>query len=96
MPLVDRENQTSSRPAISESERSAALKRYDILDTPRESDFDELAELASQICGTPVALVSLVDTDRQFLQGPVSASAMPAARPRSRSPSVPMPCGSTT
>lgn len=55
----------------SESERSAALHSYSILDTPRESDFDDLARVASEICGAPIAVVNLVDTTRQFFKAEV-------------------------
>jgi len=48
-------------PDPSASERVAVLDRYAILDTPREAEFNEIADLAAQICETPVALVSLVD-----------------------------------
>jgi hypothetical protein len=44
-----------------ESERLEALKRYGVLDTVAEPAFDGLMELASQICGTSIALISLVD-----------------------------------
>ena len=71
---VKREPPTESSADWSEDERSAALRSYDILDTPRESDFDDLAQVASDICGTPVALVSLVDTDRQFFKAGIGVA----------------------
>ena len=42
-----------------EAERLAALRRYQVLDSKSEQAFDEIVELASQICQTPIALVSL-------------------------------------
>nr|WP_256477773.1 HWE histidine kinase domain-containing protein [Aurantimonas marianensis] len=54
-----------------ESRRSAALHAYNVLDTPREADFDDLAQLASEVCSTPIAVVNLVDTDRQFFKAEV-------------------------
>ncbi|RME68391.1 MAG: GAF domain-containing protein [Verrucomicrobia bacterium] len=54
-----------------ESERLDALRRYQILDSDAEKAYDDLAELASVICGTPVALVSLVDADRQWFKARV-------------------------
>ena len=54
-----------------ESTRLAALKSCSILDTPPEAGFDDIVLLASQIAGTPVALVSLVDTDRQWFKAKV-------------------------
>lgn len=56
---------------IRESERLAALASYDMLDTPRERDFDEIAELASRICGTPIAVVNLIAEGRQFFKAEV-------------------------
>jgi sigma-B regulation protein RsbU (phosphoserine phosphatase) len=47
-----------------ESERMAAVRRYDILDTPPDGAFDRLTALAARLCGTPIAIVSVVDTDR--------------------------------
>ena len=51
-----------------EEQRLAALRSYHILDTAIEADFDELTELAAAICGTPIALISFVDKDRQWFK----------------------------
>jgi signal transduction histidine kinase len=51
-----------------EKERVEALHRYEVLDTMPEAAFDDLCGLAAYICGTPVAHVSLIDGDRQFLK----------------------------
>lgn len=56
---------------IREARRVAALHAYDILDTPREAAFDEVADLAAKICGTSIAVVNLIDTDRQFFKAEV-------------------------
>lgn len=54
-----------------EPQRLKSLYHYKILDTPPEPEFDELAKLASQICGTPISLVTLVDVDRQWFKANV-------------------------
>jgi diguanylate cyclase (GGDEF)-like protein len=51
-----------------ESERLAALRRLEILDTPDEPEFDELVATAAAICETPVSLVTLVDEHRQWFK----------------------------
>ena len=54
-----------------EERRLGALARYRVLDTPREDGFDELAELASEICGTPIAVVNLIAAGRQWFKAEV-------------------------
>ncbi|MBB5734842.1 signal transduction histidine kinase [Xanthomonas arboricola] len=52
----------------SEALRLQALRSYGILDTPREAAFEDITRLASIICQTPIALISLVDADRQWFK----------------------------
>jgi len=63
-----------------EAGRLAALRRYRILDTEPEQAFDDLVQLASQICGTPMALISLVDADRQWFKARVGVSVAETSR----------------
>jgi GAF domain-containing protein len=53
-------------PASSEREtaRLAALRRYDILDTPPDGSFDHIARVAARLFDVPIAIISLVDNDR--------------------------------
>lgn len=51
-----------------EADRLSALARYKVMDTPTESEFDDVARLAAQICGTPTALISLLDDQRQWFK----------------------------
>src|SRR5438094_855565 len=51
-----------------EAERLKALQRYGVLDTPREEAFDSLTELAIKRFGVPIAVVSMVDHDRQWFK----------------------------
>jgi anti-sigma regulatory factor (Ser/Thr protein kinase) len=63
-----------------EADRLAALRRYRILDTDPEQRFDDLALLASQICGTPMALISLIDGDRQWFKARVGLAVVQTPR----------------
>lgn len=56
------------RPPDGDEARLAALFAFDILDTPPERGFDDIVHLARHLCGAPVALVSLVDRDRQWFK----------------------------
>ena len=54
-----------------ESARLAELDAFRILDTLPEDSYDDITRLASQICDTPIALISLVDSERQWFKSRV-------------------------
>src|SRR5215213_8833050 len=54
-----------------EAERLAALRSYDILDTPPEAGFDRVARLAAVVLDVPIALISLLDEGRQWFKARV-------------------------
>jgi len=58
-----------------ESERLKALRKFNILDSEAEKEFDDLVLLASKICETPISLVSLIDEDRQWFKSKVGLEA---------------------
>src|SRR5438874_2809505 len=57
-----------------EPARLRALQRYEILDTPPERSFDDLATLAARLCDVPIALVSFVAGDRQWFKARLGIS----------------------
>jgi len=66
-----------------EAKRLAALQRYRILDTAAEAAYDDIVRIASYVCATPIALVSLVDNDRQWFKARVGLEAVETPREQS-------------
>jgi PAS domain S-box-containing protein len=58
-------------PGWSEEDRLAALRDYEILDTPREAEFDDIIQMAAQACGCPVSALNLLDRHQQWFKAEV-------------------------
>jgi formate hydrogenlyase transcriptional activator len=71
---TDRMNATVDAAGPDEAARLEVLRRYDILDSPPEIPFDDLATLAAHICETPIAMVGFVDGDREWFKARVGLS----------------------
>ena len=54
-----------------EDERLRELRRYGILDTDKEREFDELVAIASEICEAPVSVINFIDDGRQWFKAEV-------------------------
>jgi GAF domain-containing protein len=59
---------------VSEKKRLKVLWQYDVLDTMPEEVFDDLTELAARICDAPIALITLVDENRQWFKAKVGVT----------------------
>jgi len=60
--------------------RLRELKRLMVLDTSDEQSYDDITRLAAQVCGTPIALISLVDETRQWFKSRVGLQARQTPR----------------
>lgn len=63
-----------------EKKRLHVLWQYDVLDTVPEEVFDDLTDLAAHICETPIALISLVDEDRQWFKSKIGMTISETSR----------------
>jgi GAF domain-containing protein len=63
-----------------EEKRLALLKACKIMHTPAEQAFDDIARLAAEICGTEIALITLVGSDRQWFKARVGVTQTETAR----------------
>jgi len=63
-----------------EQARLKALKELSLLDTLPEEEYDDIVHLASQICNTPISLISLIDEDRQWFKAKVGLDAQETPR----------------
>lgn len=66
-----RDRTVTAAHALAVACRRSTLELYGILDTPREREFDEITEVAAAVCDVPIALVSLIDADRQWFKSAV-------------------------
>ncbi len=73
-------NTTTAPISPNEKKRLKVLWQYEVLDTVPEEVFDDLTELAAQICEAPIALISLVDERRQWFKAKVGVSVSETSR----------------
>ncbi len=63
-----------------ERQRMKLLNQYQILNTPPETVFDEIAQLAADICNTPIAIISLVDEEREWFKSKIGVNILEIPR----------------
>ena len=66
---------TEQATSAQERQRLRALADYEVLDTEAEDAFDEIVFIAKTVCETPIALISLVDSDRQWFKARIGFDA---------------------
>lgn len=66
-----------------EEGRIAALRSYDILDTLPEQEFDNITQLSARVCGTPIALISFIDDNVQWIKSRVGLDMQELSRDQS-------------
>jgi len=71
---------TGAAKPFNEDQRLAALHRYQVLDTIAEQAYDDVTTLASAVCKAPIALISLIDQDRQWFKSRVGLDASETPR----------------
>lgn len=71
---------TAAKKHPHEEKRIESLRMLNILDTLPEKDFDDIVLIASQICETPIALISLVDSERQWFKAKIGLEASETSR----------------
>ncbi|RCW64440.1 GAF domain-containing protein [Pseudorhodoferax soli] len=75
-----KENREVLAQVLGERARIAALQALNVMDSPEERAYDDITRLAASVCGTPMALVSLVDGTRQWFKSRVGLQAKETPR----------------
>ena len=83
----------SSPAPANETDRLAALRALDIVDSAPETAYDEITELAAQICGCPVSYISFIDDDRRWLKARYGLPAEVTDAPRESAVCTTTICG---
>lgn len=65
---------------MDEQRRLEVLREFGVLDTPPERELDDIVQLAARLCDTPIALISLVDEERQWFKATVGLDATETPR----------------